>query len=422
MLHNHIFYKTKFGRIRDYSSERKLIIDVVRKLRNLKKGKKSNWEDAIEWHLKYANLYGESVLALTITLTPSGCDWARKGGCTMCGEFEGSEKRHLLISNPQFHISQFASAIGKSEIWEAAQKEKKPISWLRINQEGNFTNPKEMNYKAQEAILRLAVRLDGIKRITIESRPQYLSENIVKNLENLFKDSKVELEIGMGVEAKNEVIRNVCVNKKGSNRLFINTVILLKKYNILPLAYITLKPPFLSEKEAIDEAVETAHFVKEIGFSRISLEPICIHSYTLVEALSKTGDYKVPWLWSVIEVIKRCKDISNILGIGGIGYYPIPKNYAHNYCTGNVDCNQSCTYAIMEYNKTREIKVFAELSCKCKVIWQCEYKQEVLPSSLKERINEQLMRVESLLYDYSKGEIEENEVFRNQRLIAFGSQ
>lgn len=414
-------YVSNFGCVIDYSKERKRIINCVRQLRQIKQGKITKWEEAAEWHMKYSNLNGESVLALTITLSPTGCEWARKGGCTMCGEFEGSDKRNSLLENPQFHIAQFASAIGNPKIWEVARKIGKPIAWLRINQEGNYTNPHEMNYKAQETILKLAMHIDGIKRITIESRPQYLKRETVKSLSNLFKRSGVELEIGMGIEAENEVVRNVCINKQGTNNQFINTVKLLKKFNILPLSYVMLKPPFLTEREAIEEAVATAHFAEKIGFTRISFEPMSIHSYTLVEALTYTGDYKVPWLWSVVEVTKRCADIAKIFGIGGIGYYPIPKRYSHNYCCDNeYSCSRNFSNAIIEYNKSRDIKVFDVLSCNCRSIWESECKCEFSP--LKERIEEQLTRVESLIPKYSVKQRVENIEIRNQRILASGSQ
>lgn len=410
-----------FGCVSDYLKERCRIINSVKQLRHIKQGIITNWENAAEWHMKYSNLNEESVLALTITLSPTGCEWARKGGCTMCGEFEGSNKKNTLLESPQFHIAQFASAIGNPKIWEVVRKEGKSIAWLRINQEGNYTNPHEMNYKAQETILRLAMRIDGIKRITIESRPQYLNRETVKSLSRLFDESEVELEIGMGIEAENEVVRNVCINKQGTNNQFINSAKLLKEYNIQPLAYVLLKPPFLTEREAIEEAIATAHFAENIGFTRISFEPMSIHAYTLVEALTNTGDYKVPWLWSVVEVANRCSDIAKIFGIGGIGYYPIPSRYSQNHCCNSEDnCNRNFCDAIIEYNKSRETKVFDALSCNCKSIWESECNCEVLP--LKKRMQEQLTRVESFIPKYNIEQKEKHMVFRNKRILASGSQ
>jgi radical SAM enzyme (TIGR01210 family) len=413
--------ENNFGQVKDYSAELRRIIKNIKQLRKKKQGKQTTWKSAAEWHLKYSNLKGESVLALTITLSPTGCEWAKKGGCTMCGEFEGSVKRNSLVKNPQFHIAQFSAAIGNPKIWEKVHEEGKPISWLRILQEGNYTNSKEMNNEAVEMILRLAMHIDGIKRITIESRPQYLDELCVKNLHELFKGSAVELEIGMGVEAHNEVVRNVCINKQCTNEQYVKVVKLLKKYNILPLAYVLLKPPFLTEHEAIEEAVVTAHFAANIGFSRISFEPMSIHSYTLVDALVQTNDYKLPWLWSVVEVTKKCADIANIFGIGGIGYYPIPDKYSDNHnCANKENCNNSFSIAIINYNKNRDVKEFDSLSCQCKNQWKEECDKKSLP--LKERMQEQLDKVEKLIPNYTVQTSEANLTIRNQRILISGNQ
>lgn len=411
-----------FGMPSDYKDELDHIIKLVKTLRTKKNGKQTHWEEAAEWHMKYSNLHEKPSLALTITLSPTGCDWARQGGCTMCGEFEGSFKRDDLLKNPQFHISQFVSALTNPEVWKKSREVNAPISWLRINQEGSFTNPNEVNIDAQKNILRLATRVKGIKRVTIESRPQYLTENIVVFLENIFKDTGVELEIGMGLEAQDDVIRNIRINKQGSKKEFVNTIELLNQHKIKPLAYILLKPPFLTEQEAIDEAVKTAHFAAEIGFARISFEPMSIHQYTLVDLLRRAGYYKPPWLWSVIEVAKQCSDISKIFGIGGVGYYPIPVEYAQNrYEEQKCErCFEKAINAIMEYNKTRDISVFNSLTCECIEQWKNECSLEDIP--FKGRIKKQLEAVDEIVDTYLPTSLDTESPVRNMRIIYGNSQ
>lgn len=404
--------------VRDYKNELSNIISIVKSLRKMKGGKHTSWEKPAEWHLKYSNINHVPELALTITLSPTGCEWAKLGGCTMCGEFEGAYKEDSLVRDPQFHIAQFAKAIGDPKVWETAKKEGKEIAWLRINQEGNYFNPKEMNNTAQFAILNLAVRIKGIKKITLESRPQYLTEEVVEKLHAIFKDTGIKLEIGMGLEAQDDIIRNVCINKQEKNTDFIRVVERLNRYNIDALAYIIIKPPFLTEMEAIDEAVATAHFAKDIGFSRISFEPMSIHPYTLIDALSQTGDYTAPWLWSVVEIAKRCKDISYMVGIGGVGYYPVPSNYSHNYC--ETDCNEQFIKTIMEYNRCRDVSVFDKLHCNCHEEWIQICRQTDVP--LKERINNQLEKVMKILPEYTTAENQAASNMRSIRILGGDSQ
>lgn len=406
--------------VSDYSNELDKIVYIVKQLRQMKTGSHTHWSEAAEWHMKYSNLHGSPALALTITLSPTGCEWAKQGGCTMCGEFEGSYKQKDLLDTPQFHISQFAAAVSSPKVWNTVKTERCPLSWIRINQEGNFSNCNEMNRNAQEIILRLAMRITGIKRITIESRPQYLDKETVEFFHSIFRDSDVELEIGMGLEAEDDIVRNICINKQGSREQFKHTVALLKQYNIHPLAYVLLKPPFLTEQEAINEAVDTLHFAANIGFERISLEPLSIHQYTLVDVLKEAGIYQAPWLWSVVEVAKQCKDISSIFGIGGVGYYPIPSEYAHNYCTGEHDCNEKVISLIKAYNMTRDVSVFDSINCTCMERWReiCS----ISDVDLRERIKCQIFKAEKVLSHYSPQVLTQDVSIRSSRIINGGSQ
>ena len=372
--------------------------------------------------MKYSCLNGEMVLTLTITLSPSGCDWAKMGGCTMCGSYNCADLREKNVENAQFHIAQFASAISNPEIWKTTKKENRPISWIRINQEGNFTNPNEMNLFAQETILRLASRIKGIKRVTIESRPQYITADAINTYKNIFFDSDVELEIGMGLEAINDVVRGVCVNKYGTKDDFIKAVSLLNDNDIKPLAYIIVKPPFLTEQEAIVEAVSTAQFATGIGFKRISFEPMTLQPYTLVDALYQSGYYKLPWLWSVIEIAKQCNDLGIVdFGIGGVGFYPVPKSFSHNYCENEVDCNDRVVGTIIKFNKTHSISCFDGLECECFEKWQNEL-SIINNESLKNKINMQLASIDNKIDSYSPTLVGESCIVKNKTIIAGDSQ
>lgn len=267
-------------------------------------------------------------------------------------------------------------------------------TWLRINQEGNYANSVETASIAQITILRLAAQIKGIERITIESRPQYLTESILKEYANIISQHNIELEIGMGFEAVDDVVRNICINKGEDLNDFKRAVGLMTSYNIRSLAYVLLKPPFLTEGEAIDLAIQSIMCATELGFQRISLEPMSIHRFTVVDALAKTNSYHVPWFWSIIKVVEQCSGIQD-LGIGGIGYFPPSLHQAHNRCNY---CNTMVAKALAEYTKTRDMSVFRSLTCSCKIDWEKEC-GAVNSTTLKERINQQLDGIN--INDYS---------------------
>lgn len=311
----------------------------------------------------------------------------------------GNIEEYFEIHQKIFEITKKIRSKKQGELtnWQSGLK----ISRLRIYQEGNYTNTNETSKLTQETILRLATLVNGVKKITIESRPQFLTEESISFLSDIVRKTDVKLEIGMGLEAKNNIVRNICINKSGTDEQFVNAVSLLKKYDISPLAYVILKPPFLSEQEAITEAISTIGFANEIGFERISLEPMTIHGYTLVDALHKNGLYETPWLWSVVEVLRQCANFEVKPGVGGIGYFPVPQEYSQNKCE---HCNRNIIDAIVAYNKNKDISALNNLTCP-----HCLSKWERLVNAtddvqLLERIKKQLAIVDDNLdkYEYEK--------------------
>lgn len=369
-----------FGNIREYSDEMRSIREWALKLRRIMSPIKTTWEEPADWVVKDSNLRGKPVIAINITLTPTGCEWASTGGCTMCGEYEGSTKNNTVPA--EFHIAQFSSAVSK---YVAKYKP----SWIRINQEGNYANVHEVQISAQKTILRLASMISGVERITIESMAKYINQEGTDELRSALA-SDVELEVGIGFEAENDVVRNVCVNKGESIEDFRRAVGLLRSKGLRSRAYVLLKPPFLSEGEAIEEAIETINAAYDLGFDSVSLEPMSVHEFTLVHALSLEGLYTPPWLWSVIRVAKSVRTHKEF-GIGGIGYYPRPINVAHNKHEKEPDCNKDCWNAIKKYNQTRRLETLDNLSCNCEKLWEIECRQTEIP--LKERIDSQIARL-----------------------------
>jgi radical SAM enzyme (TIGR01210 family) len=73
-------------------------------------------------------------------------------------------------------------------------------------------------------------------------------------------------------------------------------------------AYVLLKPPFLTEAEAIEDALEAALAATEAGASVVSLNPVNVQAGTLVDHLHHRGEYEPPWLWSVVEVLGRAEE------------------------------------------------------------------------------------------------------------------
>ncbi len=328
-------------------------------------GPKAMWNEPPQVMPKAVYLGGRTVMAVNITLSPTGCSWAREGGCTMCGEYAGSSLGKLVPG--AVHVSQFAAALcSAAPEWGAR--------WLRIYQEGSFLNEDEVEPAASRIILGIAGLVKGIERITIESRPEYVTTTAVTSARNAV--GRAELEIGMGLEAACATTRNVCVNKGLELDVIVNAVDILKQMGLRSLAYILIKPPFLTEAEAIREAETTARLAFDTGFDAVSLEPVSICPWSLADMLFFYGLYSPPWLWTVIEVAKRVHSLGEVR-IGGVEYYPPPETAAHNRCTA--DCSAAGWRAIRQYNATHDDLWLHVPGCSCQTQWMLEVQRNALP-------------------------------------------
>ncbi len=292
-----------------------------------------------------------------IYLLTNGCEWALKSGhgCTMCGHL-GKQARKTQSIVPDDLINQFNGEFSKIDFREA------PL--LNLYNNGSFLNHREIPPAARVKILRKINAEPHIKMVVIESRPEFITEENVKEVKELLSNKYVEIAIGL--ELKNDFYRNLCLNKGFSGKIYSNAASIITRYLHLR-SYVFLKPPFLTERESIDEAVETIDYAFDRGNTTVSLEACTIQDYTLVQYLKEYGLYTTPWMWSIIEVVKRASRPRNKkLIVGLFQFYPSPCVIPYN-CP---QCSEKVMDAIRQYNSTLDVAVFDGLSCHCQEEWR----------------------------------------------------
>ncbi len=128
--------------------------------------------------------------------------------------------------------------------------------------------------------------------------------------------------------------------------------------------YVLIKPPYLTEKESIDDAIKTVDKIKKIT-NTISFNPTNVQRKTFVNYLWQRKKYRPAWLFSVVEILKESKKIApdvfikcDIAGGGSI-------RGAHN-CK---NCDSKYLNAITDFSLNQNTKVFKGLDCECKERW-----------------------------------------------------
>lgn len=215
----------------------------------------------------------------------TGCTWARAGGCTMCdyGGFTGHVTDTQLIGQAKAILDQ----------WPAETE-------INLSSLGSFFDDRELSHDARLGILREVAARPHIELLGIEARANNVTTRKVREAKAILGSHRC-LEVGMGLESRNDFVRNVCINKGLRSDTFEKAIAVLHACDVHAVGHVLLKPPFLTEAEAIGDAVETIEYLDSLGVRRIVLMVCNVKEGTLVGELHDIGAYRPPWLWSVIK-------------------------------------------------------------------------------------------------------------------------
>ncbi len=314
----------------------------MRELRKKGLAKYKGRDRAVSWTEK--DFLDKVVQAGVIILPTVGCRWGRKEGCTMCGYVYDAPRE---ISQEKV-VKEFKRALGELE----------GVKYLKIFTSGSFLDPQEVSAGSMRKMMSLVP--EHIKRVQIESRPEFIKEKALKDIKNVLN---AELEIGIGLETANDRIREL-INKGFSFKDFEKVVKICKEQGVYVKAYLLLKPPFLTEKEALNDAEESILKAQKAGADRVSINPMNVQRGTLVEKLWHRKEYRPPWLWSVVKLLKWASEnvkmpvMSHPTAAG-------KRRGAHNCGI----CDGELYQGIMAYSTTRDSK-HLEMECKCKKLWE----------------------------------------------------
>ncbi|MCK4615023.1 MAG: archaeosine biosynthesis radical SAM protein RaSEA, partial [Thermoplasmata archaeon] len=192
-------------------------------------------------------------------------------------------------------------------------------------------------------------------RVLIESRPEFVKEEILREL-----NKNMNLEVAIGLESASDEVLMHSVNKGFRFADYERAAKVLNSLRIPLRTYLLLKPPFMSEAWAIRDAVASIRAAEKYS-ETISINPLNIQSFTLVEHLYRKGDYHPPFLWSLLEVLKTESRARLISAPSGGG----TRRGVHN--CGR--CDASILKRVKEFSLTQD-KALLEYECDCKEEWK----------------------------------------------------
>ena len=281
--------------------------------------------------------------AFVVIFRSPGCYWSKQSGCLMCGYNNDC----LASVTPENLITQFEKAMEKY----AGQP------YFKLYTSGSFFDSNEIGIEAQENILAMVG--ERAKKILVESRPEFVNQ---KALDRVFA-SVEKLEIAIGLETANDDIRCKSINKGFKFTDFERAAKLARENGARIRTYLILKPPYITENEAIADTLESIKIAGPLS-DVISVNPMNIQNYTVVEGLWKKSLYRPPWLWSLLEVLEqssRLTDVRVISAPSGGG----SRRGVHN-CR---KCDKEILAKVDEFSLNQDPEIFNGLKCQCKEKW-----------------------------------------------------
>ncbi len=292
-------------------------------------------------------LDGARVPAFVLILRTRGCYWADEKGCSMCGYARDTLGRS---ATPAELAAQLERALGRY----------RGEPYVKIYTSGSFLDDREVDPASREAIV--AAFRGRARRLLVESLPEFATPGSLGPLREQFDG---QLEVALGLESTDPVVLAKYVHKNAPPSAYLAAADRVRALGLRAKAYLLLKPPYLTEAEAIADVVRSVGEASP-RFDSLSVNPVHIQGGTVVEWLYRRGRYRPPWLWSVVEVLRTGaarRGAARLVSFPTAGGLP---RGPHN-CGS---CDREVLAAIEAASLEQRFEALDGLDCRCRSVWQ----------------------------------------------------
>lgn len=352
---------------------------------------------------------GKTVDRVMIVLRSNGCQhYKTNGGCSMCAHLNGAPLMEKITH--ENYVMQWNSVVDGS-FNESATTEFNLNDYpvVCVYNLGSLLNPEEISFETVKYIFASLNEYKGVKKVIIESRAEYVTEEALSAIREVYDGI---VEVGIGVESTNYLVRELCHHKAiDDTKIITDAVDMLHKFNMKALAYVNFKPVFLTESEAIDDAIKTSvDCFSKFHFDAVSVEPTSLQENSLANFMYDLGLYRVPWLWSLRDIIHGIYDEIGtqkldirlggyfdeevLSGSQGTGFADRNEIFPHMTSSNCSHCTNEFVDAIKQFNMSYDVKDLDKVKpCPhCYSLWE-DTKRICDSRNIIKRINDILGRM-----------------------------
>jgi len=318
------------------------------------------------WYIEQTRYRGRPYELPLAWFVTNGCFGDRAGSCTMCnfGAGSGIDKSKLL-----WQIDRILEKVSG-------------LPMVYITPLGSMFDDAEVPPDVRQVIFqRLAQK--GCRVYGTESRPETITDEKMAQFRDAFGPNVI-LQVGLGIETANPYVQLNCINKGLAEQDSIRAIQTLKRYGIVALVHILLKPLFLTESEAIADAAGTVDWALKHGADGIVFCMTNLKPHTLTHWLQQRGGYRVPYVWSGLTVLRNMKPeyrkLCTLSGLySGVTIYQTAYNCSQ--------CTNKVIAGMQRFSTRPDPAILEELDrheCQCREEWNSviHTKTEELPERL----------------------------------------
>jgi hypothetical protein len=289
-----------------------------------------------------------------------GCRYSLMGECTMCDYWTCEQ------STPEEMVGACADALASLS---------KPPKVLQITALGSMLDEKEVPGKARREIWKLAAT-SGSEIYICETRPETVTPYLIREMAGTLGHMCPGIE--MGLESASPWVQRFSLNKN-SLAYYERAVRIASEQGIQTYANVLLGPPFLSEKESIENAVATIRWAFAKGTDYCVLFPVHVKAWTLAHWLWERNEYQSPSLWSLIEVLHLIG--TNLAASTFIAWYrpqysEVDRRYGKYSASAPTTC-PACEHDVLSildrYRENEDYRIIESLRlfpCRCRQEWR----------------------------------------------------
>lgn len=290
---------------------------------------------------------GSLVSRKKVILMSGGCSVPT---CTMC-PFT-NENNYGLGGDAQSLLHQVAHVLTRSPDEPAYEV-------LALYNDGSFFAPREIPRDAQLVIAEYVARA-GVRRLVVESLPQFITPAVLTPFVDALRG--VELEVGIGLQSSDDLVRETLVNTRISRTAFERALSTMKELGVHPKIYLMVKPPFLTDGEAITDVVASVEYVGSLGVQGVTLCPTRVSRNTVAWRLWESGTYQPPNLWTIVDTVRRIHDATQVrvacINLRGSDFESVFPDSCPACADHIVDC-------LIRYSETGDVADLPD-SCDCR--------------------------------------------------------